>query len=77
MANPMFDVIKGDLAQLEEHLLQAVTEPEPDITEIGSHLITSVVAVPLAALLKIEFDKYVAKKEAEKNGKQNPVPNIK
>ncbi|MBQ1876582.1 MAG: polyprenyl synthetase family protein [Selenomonas sp.] len=37
----MFDVIKGDLAQLEEHLLQAVTEPEPDITEIGSHLITS------------------------------------
>ena len=41
MANPMFDVIKGDLAQLEEHLLQAVTAPEPDITEIGSHLITS------------------------------------
>ena len=37
----MFDVIKGDLAQLEEHLLQAVTAPEPDITEIGSHLITS------------------------------------
>ncbi|MDD6119210.1 MAG: polyprenyl synthetase family protein [Selenomonadaceae bacterium] len=37
----MFDVIKGDLAQLEEHLLQAVTAPKPDITEIGSHLITS------------------------------------
>lgn len=37
----MFDVIKGDLAQLEEHLLQTVTAPEPDITEIGSHLITS------------------------------------
>ena len=37
----MFDVIKGDLEQLEEHLLQDVAAPEADITEIGSHLITS------------------------------------
>ena len=37
----MFDVIKGDLEQLEEHLLQDVASPEADITEIGSHLITS------------------------------------
>ena len=40
-------------------------------------LVGMLVAVPLAALLKIEFDKYVAKKEAEKNTKQNPVSNIK
>ncbi len=35
-------------------------------------LLGMLVAVPLAALLKIEFDKYVAKKEAEKKWKTKP-----
>ncbi len=41
MSNPMFDVIKGDLEQLEETLLAAVTAPQELVTEIGTHLVTA------------------------------------
>ncbi len=38
----MFDVIKGDLEQLEEQLIEAVSSPEDDlVTEVGTHLVTS------------------------------------
>lgn len=38
----MFDVIKWDLEQLEEQLIEAVSSPEDDlVTEVGTHLVTS------------------------------------
>ena len=40
--NAMFDVIKGDLEQLEEQLVAAVSSPEDElVTEVGTHLVTS------------------------------------
>ena len=41
LSNGMFDVIKQDLALLEDELLLAVTSPVELITEIGSHLVKS------------------------------------
>lgn len=42
LSNAMFDVIKGDLEQLEEQLIEAVSSPEDDlVTEVGTHLVTS------------------------------------
>ncbi len=41
MSNEMFDVIKGDLEQLEETLLKAVESSEPIVQEIGTHLVTA------------------------------------
>ena len=37
----MFDVIKSDLATLEDKLLEAVTAPDALVTEVGTHLVTS------------------------------------
>ena len=42
VSNAMFDVIKGDLEQLEERLIEAVSSPEDElVTEVGTHLVTS------------------------------------
>lgn len=42
LSNAMFDVIKGDLEQLEERLIEAVSSPEDElVTEVGTHLVTS------------------------------------
>lgn len=41
LANKMFDLIKGDLAELEFALQKAVSAPEKIITEIGTHLVAS------------------------------------
>ncbi len=41
LSNPMFDVIQGDLEQLEEILLRAVSSQEKLVTEIGTHLVSS------------------------------------
>lgn len=39
--NGMFDVIQGDLEELEERLLEAVSSPEEIVQEIGTHLVTA------------------------------------
>ena len=41
LSNAMFDVIKSDLEQLEDKLLEAVTAPDDLVTEVGTHLVTS------------------------------------
>ncbi len=41
MSNKMFDVIKQDLAVLEDEMLAAVESPVELITEIGTHLVKS------------------------------------
>ena len=41
LSNEMFDVIKGDLEQLEAKLLDAVGSPEAIVQEIGTHLVTA------------------------------------
>ena len=41
LSNGMFDVIKQDLALLEDELLQAVVSPVELVTEIGTHLVKS------------------------------------
>ena len=41
LPNAMFDVIKSDLAELEDKLLEAVVAPDDLVTEVGTHLVTS------------------------------------
>ena len=41
MANKMFDLIKGDLQELEKALVEAVTSSVDIITEIGTHLVAA------------------------------------